>query len=145
MASKRRFSFSSLIARLLVSLLLVFSTYNPSGYSIYHWVTAGGDGAMPLKIAALLALAIVYYAILRVAFGAFRWSGLLAASLVSVLLSLVVVPVFLPDNLGSRSATIVLAAQYVVPTSVALVMTFGMSWSHVIQRLTGQLQKRYVR
>jgi hypothetical protein len=145
MASKRRFSLSSLIARLLVSLLLVFATYNPSGYSIFHWLTADGNGPMSLKIIALLALAILYYAIFRVAFGAFRWSGLFAATLVSVFLSLTVVPIFLPDDLDSRLATILLAAQYVVPTSVALVMAFGMSWSHVIQRLTGQLQKRYVR
>ncbi|MSP49527.1 MAG: hypothetical protein EXQ95_09395 [Alphaproteobacteria bacterium] len=144
MAAKRRFTISSLIARLVASLALVFSTYNPSGYSLYHWLTAG-NGPTPLKVLALLASVILYYAILRVAFGAFRWSGLLAASLVSILLSLLLIPIGLSDHMDASGPSVVLLAQYVAPTSLALVMTFGLSWSHVVQRLAGQLQKRYVR
>src|SRR4029079_16296053 len=98
---------------------------------IYHWLIAGEASPISLKVIALLALAVLYYAIFRAVFGTFRWSGLAAAALVSVLFSLLVVPIFLPDNSGSTMAAVILAAQYVVPTSVALVMTFGLSWSHI--------------
>jgi hypothetical protein len=145
MASKRKFSFSALIARLLVSLLLVFATYNPSGYSIFHWLVAEDVAPASLKLLALIVLAMLYYAIFRVIFAAFRWSGLIAASLVSIGLSFLAVPFFLPETSDSWSASIILlATQYVVPTSLALVMAFGVSWSHIVQRLTGQQSKRAV-
>jgi hypothetical protein len=144
MASKRRFSLSSLIARLVVSLLLVLSTYNPSGYSIYHWLIAGEVGPISLRAFALLALAILYYAIFRAVFGAFRWPGLIAAGLVSVLCTLLLVPVVAP-HAGSPLASFLLAGQILAPVALALIIAFGLSWSHLIQRLTGQLQKRYVR
>jgi hypothetical protein len=145
MASKRKFSFAALLARFLVSLLLVFATYNPSGYSIFHWLTGVWDGPTSAKVLVVLALAMLYYAILRVVFAAFRWSGLLAAAVVSIIASLVVVPVFLPEGSDSGPLSItLLAVQYVAPTSLAMVLAFGISWSHIIQRLTGQQSKRTV-
>ena len=72
-------------------------------------------------------------------------SILLLGGAVAIIASLVVVPVFLPESSDSWSLSIILlAAQYVVPTSLAMVMAFGMSWSHIIQRLTGQQSKRTV-
>ena len=144
MAAKRKFTFASLIVRLGASLLLVFSTYNASGYSLYHWLVASDNAPMSLKALALIALTILYYALLRVVFAAFRRSGMIAASLVSILISLLLLPITMPDS-ASPEGSAVLAAQYAGPLALALVMTFGMSWSHMIQRLTGQLQKRYVR
>jgi hypothetical protein len=38
-----------------------------------------------------------------------------------------------------------MAGQYVVLFSIAVIVSFGTSWSSLIERLTGQLQKRYVR
>jgi hypothetical protein len=36
--SLSRYDWRAVVARLLFSLLLVFSIYNPSGYSFWHWV-----------------------------------------------------------------------------------------------------------
>jgi len=33
-----RFSFFSFLTRLLMAMVLVFGTFNPSGYSWYHWL-----------------------------------------------------------------------------------------------------------
>ena len=32
------FNFASFLGRLVAALILVFATYNPSGYSYFHWV-----------------------------------------------------------------------------------------------------------
>ena len=34
--------FGGVLARTLLVMLLVYGTYNPSGYSYYHWITQGG-------------------------------------------------------------------------------------------------------
>ena len=41
MADKQESVLGSFVMRLLASLLLVFSTYNPTGYSYYHWLMNG--------------------------------------------------------------------------------------------------------
>jgi hypothetical protein len=37
-----------------------------------------------------------------------------------------------------------LIGQYIILCVLAIVVSFGISWSHLIEQLTGQLQKRYV-
>ena len=142
MAAKRKFTLVRLIARLVLSLLLVFATYNPSGYSIFHWLIEGTDGYMSLRVFSVLLLLILYVAIFRAVYGVFRWTGLAAVSLVAVLVSLLVVQ---PSPSGSAENVFVLVMQYVVLVSIGLVMASGLSWAHLMQRLTGQLEKRYVR
>jgi hypothetical protein len=41
MAIKQESVLTSFLIRLVCSLLLVFSTYNPTGYSYFHWLTSG--------------------------------------------------------------------------------------------------------
>jgi hypothetical protein len=145
MAAKRIFTFSSLMARLAISLLLVFATFNPSGYSIYHWLIAAGSAPISLKLVVLIAVAMIAYTIFRVVFAAFRWSGLIAASLAAAGAGLLVIPIAVPEPFESSESPILLTIEYVAPTALALVIAFGLSWSYLIERLTGQLQKRYVR
>ena len=38
----------------------------------------------------------------------------------------------------------ILLSQYIILFAVAIVVSLGISWSHLIEQLTGQLQKRYV-
>src|SRR5882672_1947861 len=135
------FSVSSLLVRLLISLLVVFATYNPTVYSVCHWVVADGAGPLSLKLLAALSLAMIFYAIIRIVFSAFRLSGLIVAALVIVLgfaeMSLLGKP---PDSWR----VYVVLAQYAVLLAIVIIMSVGVSWSALIERLTGQLQKRYV-
>ena len=130
------------IARFLFSLALVFSTYNPTGYSFYHWITDLGAGLPAAKMIVALALAMIYYAVFRVVFAAFRRSGLIVAALAAVLFVLELTS--LVATRRSSPAWSFSFVQYVSLCAVAIVVSFGLSWSRLIERLTGQLQKRYV-
>jgi hypothetical protein len=138
------FSGSSLIVRLLVSLALVFATYNPTGYSFYHWLIDAGSGPLSLKLLAAISLAMMYYAAFRIVLAAFRRSGMIVAALV-VVLCVVELALLMPEPRESSWQVYVEAGQYVVLLAIAIIASFGISWSWLIERLTGQLQKRYVR
>ncbi|MSO65861.1 MAG: hypothetical protein EXQ85_08720 [Alphaproteobacteria bacterium] len=145
MATKQPFNLSGLPSRFVFSLLVVFATYNPSGYSFYHWLIDVNSALISLKIFTSLLVIILYYAMFRVLYAAFRLSGLVAASLAALLFSFLLITHSLSQGSGSEWSFYFLLAQYVVLFSLAIVLAFGLSWSHLIQRLTGQQQKRYVR
>jgi hypothetical protein len=133
-----------LLVRFLLSLAFVFATYNPTGYSIYHWITDVGGGPLSLKAVVLLALAMLYYAIFRVVFAAFRRSGLIVAGLVAVLFVTELALILAPRGSQPFWHFNILLSQYIILFAVAIVLSLGISWSHLVEQLTGQLQKRYV-
>jgi hypothetical protein len=47
MAAYKGLTWSGFFLRLLVAFMLVFSTYNPSGYSYYHWVVENISSPTP--------------------------------------------------------------------------------------------------
>ena len=133
------------LARLFLSLFLVLSTYNPSGYSYVAWVAGAGPGPLSLKLTVGLALAILFYAVLRIVLGALRRSGLIFGGLAALLFVTEIVYLTVAPEDYRSLRFVLLLAQYVVLSAFALVIAFGVSWSSLIERLTGQLQKRYVR
>jgi Family of unknown function (DUF6524) len=54
------FGIQRFITRWLAAMFLVLATYNPSGYSYYHWVSELDIGNWILKLLAAVALAILY-------------------------------------------------------------------------------------
>jgi hypothetical protein len=132
------------LVRFLLSLAFVSATYNPTGYSIYHWITDVGGGPLSLKAVVVLALAMLYFAIFRVVFAAFRRSGLIVAGLVAVLFVTEAGLILAPRRSQPAWHFNILLSQYLALFAVALVVSLGISWSHLIEQLTGQLQKRYV-
>jgi hypothetical protein len=136
MATKHHSPLTALLARVLSSLLLVFSTYNPTGYSYYHLVMDGANAPLALKILAGTALVILYAVVLSVMTAAF--GRLIVGGLAAALLGTTAAMILFSDNW-------IILGQYGVLTSIALVIALGMSWSRLIEKLTGQQQKRYVR
>jgi hypothetical protein len=132
-------------ARFLFSLALVLATYNPSGYSFYHWVIDFGAGLPSLKVIVALILVMIYYVIFRVVFAAFRRSGLIVGGLAAVLFTIELAGVVVAQRSQHSWHFYFLLSQYVTLGAVAIVLSLGVSWSRLIERLTGQLQKRYVR
>jgi hypothetical protein len=132
------------LVRFLCSLALVFATYNPTGYSFYHWITDFGAGLPSLKVIVALTLVMIYYAIFRVVFAAFRRSGLVVAGLATVLFGSELAAVVATPQSQHSWHFYLLVSQYGTLCAVAIVLALGVSWSHLIERLTGQLQKRYV-
>ena len=132
------------LARFLFTLTLVLATYNPTGYSFFHWATDFGAGLPSLKVMVGVTLVMIYYVMFRVVFAAFRQSGLIVSFLVVVLCVVELGNVFAAQQSQNSWQFYVLASQYVTLFIVAIVLSLGVSWSHLIERLTGQLQKRYV-
>ncbi len=134
------FNWTGFVLRLLFALVLVYATYNPEGYSYFHWIQAslnrtetGLLGSDALKfVAGILLLAgwLIYLSATRDALG---WFGviLLLAFCGGVIWLFADMGLFEPSNyrLIVHFAEIVLA----------FILAFGMSWSHIHRRLTGQV------
>lgn len=126
-------SFSGALVRIGLALVLVFTTFNPTGYSLFHWITAAPVAVTPGKVLALIALAIGWLICLRTAFIAMGRLGLaLGVALFGVLVW------FLVDHeLVSLSGSGIV---WVGLTVVGLLLGLGLSWSLLRARATGQIE-----
>ncbi len=126
-------SLTGILVRVGLALLLVIATFNPTGYSLFHWITAPPVAVTPGKALAVLALAIGWIACLRTAFISLGLVGLLlGASLFSVLVW------FLVDRhvVSLTGSGIVWVALVVVGVLLGL----GLSWSLIRAKATGQVE-----
>ena len=119
--------------RLLFAVALVFLTYNPAGYSFYHWVLQGGNSALPLKVFSAVLLIIGWTIYLRATKNSLSFFGLLLASafFASLIWLLIDWGVFRIDS--SHMIT------YLVMIGLSLILAIGLYWSHIRRRLSGQL------
>jgi len=130
------FTPQSFLIRWLLGMSVVFATYNTSGYSYYHWVTSNSEGGWPLKIfLGLCLLTLVGIAALAIwrAMGPIGVSASVA-TLTAMVWILVDVGLLDLDNNN--------AVGTVVGTLVATILTFGVSWSHIRTRLSGQIDTK---
>ena len=145
MAASKPLPVGFFVARFLLSLGVVFATYNPTGYSFFHWIIDISAGPLPVKATAAVALVMLYYATFRIVFAALRRSGVIVGGLAAALFADELVALFVPRQAHPTWHFYFVLTQYVALLAIALVVAFGISWSHLIELLTGQLQKRYVR
>ena len=120
-------------ARFLLALVLVFATYNPSGYSYFHWGIKHISDFSVLKLFAGVVLLIGWAMFIRatlVSLGAF--GIVLAAAFFGTLLWLVV-------DWGLVPADTVEAVTYLILIAASAVMATGMTWSHIRRRISGQI------
>jgi hypothetical protein len=120
-------------ARFLLALILVFATYNPSGYSYFHWGIKHISDFSVLKLFAGVVLLIGWAMFIRatlVSLGAF--GIVLAAAFFGTLLWLVV-------DWGLVPADTVEAVTYLILIAASAVMATGMTWSHIRRRISGQI------
>ena len=121
----------SLLLRWLVALFGVFATYNPSGYSYYHWLQHDG-GYVSLRVLAGVALAIFYVVYLRATLRSLGPIGIgltfaLFGSVAWLLTQWHVVDLARSDDEAVVSLAI-----------AASVLAVGMSWSSIRYRISGQ-------
>lgn len=126
-------SFSGALTRIALALVLVYATFNPTGYSLFHWITAAPVAVTPGKVLAVIALAIGWLICLRTAFIAMGRLGLaLGVALFAVLVW------FLVDHdLVSLSGSGIV---WVGLTVVGLLLGLGLSWSLLRAKATGQIE-----
>lgn len=127
-------SWSGVVVRLILALLLVLATYNPTGYSFYHWISAPPTGVTAVKAFASVLLAIGWIVCLRTAYVAL---GVLGVVLVVALLATFV---WLLVDMHVLEATGANALTWIGLVIFGVVLGIGLSWSLIRQRATGQVE-----
>ncbi len=128
-----RFDFGSFLLRWLFAAVLVFGTYNPTGYGYINWVMAPTTQFGPLIAILGLVLLIGWIIYLRATFMSMGWLGIvLGGALFGCI-------VWFFIDLGWLTLDSPGVLTWVVLVLVSLLLGVGMSWSHVRKRLTGQI------
>jgi hypothetical protein len=130
----KEFTALSYLWRLLFALTLVLLTYNPSGWSAFHWIrdgfSNGGLGPVHLLVGVLL---LIGWAILWVA----TWRALDTFGVILVALALGAL-VWLLADVGILAAGSTTAIAWISLICLAGLLSIGLSWAHIWRRLTGQ-------
>jgi hypothetical protein len=128
-----RFGWDSFLVRFVFAVVVVFCTYNPEGYSYYHWATEDFSAFNVYKAFSGVILLIGWAILIRATLGSLGAIGLaLATAFFGLLIWLII------DVLG-LTADSVKAISYIVETMIASVLSIGVSWSHVRRRISGQV------
>jgi thiol:disulfide interchange protein len=127
-----RINLAGLLARIAFALLLVGLTFNPAGWSYFHWVRDGFPSITPLEAVAGIALLILWIFLWRSMIQAIGVLGLvLMAALTAALVWLFVSWGWLDVGNATTMTWVVLVA-------LGLILGVGMSWAIVRRQLTGQ-------
>jgi hypothetical protein len=133
MAAYKGLTWSGFLLRFFAAFILVFTTYNPSGYSYFHWVRENLTEPSPLMALAGILLLIGWTIYLRAtarSLGAFGL--LLAAAFFGTILWLVI-------DWGLVHVDSVTAITYIILVIMCGILAIGISWSHIRRRMTGQV------
>ena len=114
-------------------MCLVFASYNPSGYSWYHWISNTPDRLDPLILFAGVVLLIGWVIYLRATARSLGVIGIILA------LAFVASLIWVLVDFGLLSVNNPEFFQYIVLFVLSLILATGMSWSHIRRKMTGQL------
>lgn len=121
-----------LLLRFLMALILVFGTWNPSGYSYAHWLME----TLPSVTAPLAFTGVV----LLIGWVMFLHATLESLGLIGIVLSAAffgtLTWLFFDQGWLSPQNDIV---TWVALAVLSAILTLGMAWSHVWRRLSGQV------
>lgn len=118
--------------RFLAALILVFLTYNPFGWSYFHWTIQNLPDWNVVKIFAGIILLIGWTIYINSTLQSLGGVGLvLAAAFFASLIWLIVTIGWIPAD----NATIVTTLSLII---ISAVLGVGMCWSHIRRRLSGQ-------
>jgi hypothetical protein len=140
-AGEPGFTVGSVFLRLVFALVVVLLTFNPSGFSFFHWARDAflASSLGPLHVLAGLALLAGWVLFVQ----ATRQSlGLFGIVLVGSLFAVLVWMLFFYDVVKTADGT---ALTWIVLIGVAVILTVGMCWAHLQRRLSGQTTVEEVR
>ena len=132
----QKFNSQGFLLRFIFALVLVYVTYNPTGFSYYHWAkdVLIGDGTFlspPFALVSIILL-IGWTIYLRATFRSLGGFGLVLA------LAFFAIIIWWLVDLGLLGINNVSVFSYIVLFLIAAVLAVGMSWSHIRRRLSGQ-------
>jgi hypothetical protein len=130
------FGFLDFVWRWIAALLLVFATWNPSGYSWFDWVRAAfsGEGlrAQHYFVGVIL---VAGWAIFLIATE--RSLGALGSVIGAAVIG---TGIWLLVDLGLLRAESLQTIAWLALIALATLLAVGLSWSHIWRRLSGQLE-----
>lgn len=135
MAAPIAFNPQRFFVQWLLCLALVLLTYNPFGDSYYHWVMRSPEDLF-FKAVVGLALLFTYVFLLWVIFSSVGRRGIVIGIVLWVLMAYQVFEWIPTDSLMLR--------RLVQLACLATLLAVGLIWPHMLTRLTGQIQKRYL-
>jgi len=127
-----------ILVRMLAVLFLVAATYNPSGYSYYHWAFRGSTEYWALKI--FLGLLVIFGYVFCVYA---TWRSLRIMLSVPLLL-LIVTSLWLLSDWGVIDLSDWLQRTLALESSLVVLLGTGVSFSLIRYRLSGQLDSRTI-
>src|SRR4029077_20337237 len=132
------FGIQRFITRWLAAMFLVLATYNPSGYSYYHWVSELDIGDWILKLLVGVVLVILY-----ATFGLATQRSLGRLGIAAWLLFFAIATWTMID-LGLLRIAGAGTMAMIVLVNLANVLAVGVSWSYLRARLSGQADSNNV-
>ena len=129
-----RVSWLGVLARLLAALAVVLLTYNPSGYSFYHWAMRDFANLTAIKAFFGVMLLVGWVICIRAAFTSFGALGLILSALVlgTFVWVLTDYGILNPDRPSVFS--------WVSLIIIGIILGIGLSWSLLRTRVTGQVE-----
>jgi len=132
-----RFTWASFFIRFGFALVLVYATYNPSGYSFYHWTEEyflGGalSPTPPFAMSAVILL-IGWTVYIRATLRSLGGFGL------SLAFAFFAIIVWWLVDIGLLGLETVSVFTYIILFLLAAILATGMSWSHIRRKMSGQL------
>ena len=124
---------SGIAIRFLFALLLVLLSYNPSGYSYFHWVYNTISHITPYIVIAGIVLLIGWGVYIKATLNSLGFVGIL------VLAALFGSLVWLFIYWGWLSVTNISAMAWVIEILLSALLCVGMCWSHFTRRMSGQV------
>jgi hypothetical protein len=118
--------------RFLGALALVLLTFNPTGYSFYHWFAQSLPHVSPASVVIGILLLVGWIVFLT---ATMRSIGLLGVGIALAFFAAVVWMVVSWGWLDPHNST---AMAWIVLVVFAIILAIGVSWSHMRRRLTGQ-------
>lgn len=128
----KNITWRGILVRFLAALLLVLSTYNPSGISYLHWAIEVSPDFVVLAIFIGTVLLIGWVVFLRATFRSLGVFGLaLAVAFFGSLFWLII-------DWGLISSDDDTIITYILLVLLSGILAVGMSWSHIRRRISGQ-------
>jgi len=125
-------SLKGFLLRWLAAFVLVFITFNPTGYSLFHWLWPLGDEQLPLKILVLILLLGCYLFFVSATVKSLGMLG------VVVVFAFCGVLVWLFADQGWLQLDSSNVMSWVMILTISTLLGLGISWSHLKKRITGQ-------
>jgi len=125
-----------ILVRMLAVMFLVAATYNPSGYSYWHWSFRGNGSYWALKI--FLGLLIIFGFVFCIYA---TWRSLRIMLSIPLIL-LIAASLWLLSDWGVLDFSDWLQRTLALETSLVVLLGTGVSFSLIRYRLSGQLDSR---